>query len=176
MNDDVKHQVRQVHPDLNIEFNEGILNQALISIHHSKQTIVNRKSKGSLWFHHGSCFRGIGGVIYLDAPGGTGKTFITICNVSRTSGRGPLLKIGKVIILDECTMAHKKGIGGVIYLDVPGGTGKTFFTSLILDEIRAKKEIASALASSGIAAKLMQGQTVNSALKLLLNVSEQKCT
>ncbi|GBP12518.1 ATP-dependent DNA helicase pif1 [Eumeta japonica] len=97
-----------------------------------------------------------GGIIYLDASGGTGKTFLIIlilaeiraekhialalpssgiaatlmeggrtahsalqlplniaeqqlpvCKISGTFGRGQLLKHAKIIIWDECTMAHK---------------------------------------------------------------------
>ncbi|GBP45076.1 hypothetical protein EVAR_33181_1 [Eumeta japonica] len=65
--------------------------------------------------------------------------------------------------------------GGIIYLDAPGGTGKTFLINLILAEIRAEKHIALALASSGIAATLMEGgRTAHSALQLPLNIAEQQ--
>lgn len=68
-----------------------------------------------------------------------------------------------------------RGIGGGIYLDGPGYTRKTFLISLILAEKRAKKYIALALASSAIAATLIQGgRTAHSALKLPLNVAEQE--
>ncbi|GBP90210.1 ATP-dependent DNA helicase pif1 [Eumeta japonica] len=65
--------------------------------------------------------------------------------------------------------------GGIIYLDAPGGTGKTFLINLILAEIGAEKHIALALASSGIAATLMEGgRTAHSALQLPLNIAEQQ--
>ncbi|GBP57533.1 ATP-dependent DNA helicase PIF1 [Eumeta japonica] len=55
------------------------------------------------------------------------------------------------------------------------GTGKTFLINLILAEIRAEKHIALALASSGIAATLMEGgRTAHSALQLPLNIAEQQ--
>ncbi|GBP33121.1 ATP-dependent DNA helicase pif1 [Eumeta japonica] len=57
--------------------------------------------------------------------------------------------------------------------NAPGGTGKTFLINLILAEIRANKEIVLALASSGIAATLMDGgRTAHSGLKLPLNVAD----
>ena len=47
--------------------------------------------------------------------------------------------------------------GGIVFLDAPGGTGKTYLTNLILAEIRSRGELALAIASSGIAATLMDG-------------------
>nr|XP_042906016.1 uncharacterized protein LOC122270892 [Parasteatoda tepidariorum] len=54
--------------------------------------------------------------------------------------------------------------------DAPGDTGKTFLISIILATIRSNN-IALAIASSGIAATLLDGgRTVHSALKLPLNM------
>lgn len=63
--------------------------------------------------------------------------------------------------------------GGVFFLDAPGGTGKTFLISLILATIRSRSDIALAVASSGIAATLLEGgRTAHSALKLPLNLQQ----
>ncbi|XP_026475762.1 uncharacterized protein LOC113380956 [Ctenocephalides felis] len=57
------------------------------------------------------------------------------------------------------------------FLDAPGGTGKTFIISLILARVRSQNNIALAIASSGIAATLLEGgRTAHSAFKLPLNV------
>ncbi|XP_044590563.1 ATP-dependent DNA helicase pif1-like [Cotesia glomerata] len=57
------------------------------------------------------------------------------------------------------------------FLDAPGGTGKTFLINLLLSKIRSKKKIAIAVASSGIAATLIDGgKTAHSAFKLPLNL------
>lgn len=57
--------------------------------------------------------------------------------------------------------------GGVFFIDAPGGTGKTFFLSLILATIRSQNNIALVIASSGIAPTLLDGgRTAHSALKL----------
>ena len=62
--------------------------------------------------------------------------------------------------------------GGIVFLDAPGGTGKTFVINLILAKIRQQSKIAIAVASSGIAAILLDGgRTAHSALKLPLNLS-----
>ena len=47
--------------------------------------------------------------------------------------------------------------GGMLFLDAPGGTGKTFLINLILTKLRSEGKIALANASSGIAATLLTG-------------------
>ena len=64
--------------------------------------------------------------------------------------------------------------GGLFFLDAPGGTGKTFRTNLILAKLRHKKVIALAVASSGIAATLLDGgRTAHSAFKLPLDLAKR---
>lgn len=65
----------------------------------------------------------------------------------------------------------EENTGRIFFLDAPGGTGKTFLINLLLAQIRSRKKIALAVASSGIAATLMQGgRTAHSAFKLPLNL------
>lgn len=60
-------------------------------------------------------------------------------------------------------------------MNAPSSTGKTFLINLILDEIRANKEIVLALASLEIATTLMDsGRRADYALKLRLNVENLK--
>lgn len=69
-------------------------------------------------------------------------------------------------------MSLKKKEGGVIFVNAPGGTGKTFLMNLILAEIRLKGDIALAVASSGVAATLLEGgHTAYSMFKLPLNLN-----
>lgn len=76
---------------------------------------------------------------------------------------------------DTIMKAVNDGSGGIYFLDAPGGTGKTFLISLILATIRSQNQIALALASSGIAATLLDGgRTAHSALKLPLNIQTQE--
>ena len=57
--------------------------------------------------------------------------------------------------------------GGVIFIDAPGGTGKTFLLNVMLSYVRKNRHIAIATASSGIAATLLRlGRTAHSRLKL----------
>ena len=63
------------------------------------------------------------------------------------------------------------GNRGIFFINAPSRTGKTLLISLILDMIRAQSQIALAVASSGIAATLLEGRyTAHSALKLPLNL------
>ncbi|XP_060882071.1 ATP-dependent DNA helicase pif1-like [Metopolophium dirhodum] len=74
-------------------------------------------------------------------------------------------------VYDTIMQAVQNEAGGLYFLDAPGGMGKTFVISLILANIRAQGKITLALASSGIAATLLDGgRTAHSALKLPLKV------
>ena len=63
--------------------------------------------------------------------------------------------------------------GKMLFLDAPGGTGKTFVINLILAYVHGVMgEIALAVASSGIAATLLPGgRAAHSTFKLLLNLA-----
>uniref|UniRef100_A0A8D8T3L0 ATP-dependent DNA helicase n=1 Tax=Cacopsylla melanoneura TaxID=428564 RepID=A0A8D8T3L0_9HEMI len=83
----------------------------------------------------------------------------------------PLLNQQQKYAYDKLMKVVNDGSGGIYFLDAPGGTGKTFLITLILATIRSQNGIALALASSGIAATLLEGgRTAHSALKLPLNM------
>lgn len=83
----------------------------------------------------------------------------------------PLLNQQQKRVYDTLMRVVNDGSGGIYFLDAPGGTGKTFLISLILASIRSQNHIALALASSGIAATLLEGgRTAHSVLKLPLNL------
>ncbi len=57
----------------------------------------------------------------------------------------------------------------VIFINGPGGTGKTYTENLILNVVRSHGDIALVVASSGIAALLLSGgQMAHSYLKILI--------
>ena len=59
----------------------------------------------------------------------------------------------------------------MLFLDAPGGTGKTFLINLILAKLRSEGKIALATASSGIAAALLTGgRTLHSTFKIPLDL------
>ena len=66
----------------------------------------------------------------------------------------PLLTSGQREVYDcFCSMIDGDE-GGILFLDAPGGTGKTSLINLILAQLRLEGKIALATASSGIAATL----------------------
>jgi len=64
-----------------------------------------------------------------------------------------------------------KDLGKFFFIDAPGGTGKTFLTNILLAKVRHSGKIALAVASSGIAATLLEGgRTAHSTFKLPINL------
>ena len=64
--------------------------------------------------------------------------------------------------------------GGVFSIDAPGGSGKTFVISAILNFVRGRGQIALAMASTGIAASIISGGgTVHAKLKMKLYLEEE---
>ena len=61
----------------------------------------------------------------------------------------------------------KNNDGRIIFLDAPGGTGKTFTLNVIISWIRMKKLEVAATATSGIAANLLYlGRTAHNRFKI----------
>ena len=66
--------------------------------------------------------------------------------------------------------------GGLFFIDVPGGTGKTFLLNLLLSKVRLNLGIAFATASSGIAPTLfVHGRTAHITFKLPFNIETPMC-
>ncbi|XP_063987756.1 uncharacterized protein LOC135167948 [Diachasmimorpha longicaudata] len=87
----------------------------------------------------------------------------------------PLLNEQQKYVFETLMKVTNDETGGIYFLDASGGTGKTFLISLILATIRTQNKIALALASSGIAATLLEGgRTAHSALKLPLNMQSNE--
>jgi hypothetical protein len=75
-------------------------------------------------------------------------------------------------VFDALTQDNLTNVNGSVYfVDGPGGTGKTFLYNTILAHKRAQGKIAIAVASSGIAANLLDGgATAHSTLKIPLQI------
>ncbi|XP_049308333.1 uncharacterized protein LOC125777443 [Bactrocera dorsalis] len=85
----------------------------------------------------------------------------------------PLLHLQQKTAYDTIMKSVNDGNGEFFFLDAPGGTGKTFLISLILDTIRAQSQIvpgSSIIWDSCYIIRLERGRTVHSALKLPLNL------
>jgi hypothetical protein len=67
--------------------------------------------------------------------------------------------------------ATKSKMGGLFFVDGPGGTGKTFLYRALLANVRSQGKIALATASSGVAASIMPGgRTAHSRFKIPLRI------
>jgi hypothetical protein len=83
----------------------------------------------------------------------------------------PLLVIDPRAAYNVVSDRIEKKVGGFIFLDASGGTGKTFVIHLLLAKIRQQFEIAIAVVSSEIAATLLHGvRTAHLTLKLPLKL------
>ena len=75
------------------------------------------------------------------------------------------------IAYDSICDAVDAGNGGVFFLDGFGGTGKTFVINLTLAKVRSEGKIALSVASSGIAATLLDGgTTAHSRFKIPIDI------
>ncbi|KAL0902327.1 hypothetical protein ABMA27_000223 [Loxostege sticticalis] len=87
----------------------------------------------------------------------------------------PLLLPEQRQIFNFITNRIANGQGGLFFLEAPGGIGKTFLLNLLLAQLRKDKEVALAVASSGIAATLLSGgRTAHSVFKLPLNLASEE--
>ncbi|XP_055521948.1 uncharacterized protein LOC129716088 [Leucoraja erinacea] len=85
----------------------------------------------------------------------------------------PLLNAEQREVYDHVCDYLQRDLSSMIFIDSPGGTGKTFIINLILSTVRAQGQIAIAVASSGIAATLMPGgRTAHSRFKIPIHVTE----
>lgn len=168
MSDDILAEMQRIHPFLKISFNDDIFNKALILLENKCIEIGNQT------------------LIQLGIQPPQRNEFDAL-NTELLNEKsynveelGKYIEQNKPLLIESQKHAYdiiinhiEKQQGGIIFLDAPGGTGKTFLINLILAEIRIKGGIALALASSGIAATMMDGgKTAHSGLKLPLNVAE----
>jgi ATP-dependent DNA helicase PIF1 len=73
-------------------------------------------------------------------------------------------------LVEQGSITNGNRSSNMIFLDAPGGTGKSFVINTILKKIRSGGKIVLATASSGIAATLLQGgRTLHSTFKIPLD-------
>ena len=87
----------------------------------------------------------------------------------------PKLLAEQKIIYNSIIQNFDKQCQNLYFLDAPGGTGKTFLLNLIIAKLRSLNKTVIPVASSGIAAILLQGgKTAHSVFKIPLNISHQE--
>ncbi|XP_073835848.1 uncharacterized protein, partial [Musca autumnalis] len=166
MSEDILHQVRVHSSNPNLDMTNEIHNRALVMIEDMCYAMC-----GSLLIRLGmpSPNRGMNEAFERELHREHEYDTNTLSQMVRTNV--PLLNPQQKEVYVTVMKAIDEGNGGMFFLDAPGGTGKTFLISLILATVRARLEIALAVASSGIAATLLEGcRTAHSALKLPLNL------
>ena len=76
---------------------------------------------------------------------------------ARSAANRAQMNAHQAIAYNTIAMAVDSGMGGLYFLDGPGGTGKTFVQNTLLAHQRSLGRIALAVATTGIAATLLDG-------------------
>ncbi|GFW59162.1 ATP-dependent DNA helicase PIF1 [Trichonephila clavipes] len=166
MSEDILHRLRAANQNPDIQFTPNVYNEALILIEDICLTIAN---KALVQLGMPASNRPANNLFDRDLQRETHYDSDELGTFVRTNL--PQLILEQRIAYDRIMRAITEQSGGLFFIDAPGGTGKTFLLSLILATIRSQNNIALAIASSGIAATLLDGgRTTHSALKLPLNL------
>ncbi|GFU70728.1 ATP-dependent DNA helicase [Trichonephila clavipes] len=166
MSEDILHRLRAANQNPDIQFTPNVYNEALIFIEDIFLTIAN---KALVQLGMPASNRPANNLFDRDLQRETHYDSDELGTFVRTNL--PHLILEQRIAYDRIMRAITEQSGGLFFIDAPGGTGKTFLLSLILATIRSQNNIALVIASSGIAATLLDGgRTTHSALKLPLNL------
>lgn len=166
MTEDILHRVRQTTNDVTIDYSDAMYNEALIELEDRCLAIVNKTLN-----QVGMIAPNRSGNDAFDRDLRRESDYDATALSALLAEKLPQLQLQQRTVYNTITAAIRNQTGGLYFLDAPGGTGKTFVISLILAKVRSQNEIALAIASSGIAATLLDGgRTAHSALKLPLNL------
>ncbi|XP_075451177.1 uncharacterized protein LOC142492419 [Ascaphus truei] len=170
MSEDILHKAQRHNPSLNVTFSPDIFNEVLILLEDTclsinNKTLLQLGLEAPQHHHHD--------VLNTDLM--REKQYNISILQEYVATRKPMLIPQQLNTYDNIMQHINNEQGAILFLDAPGGTGKTFLINLLLAEIRMHNHVALALASSGIAATLMDGgRTVHSALKLPLNIAHEE--
>lgn len=168
LSEDILYAVRAANPNDNIQFSENIFNETLILLE-NKCIELNSKYLQQLGLP--TPIRNISNVHDRDILREKQYNMVELRSYVEVNER--LLTNDQKTAYETILHNINNNNGGIIFLDAPGGTGKTFLLNLILAKIRSQNEVAVAVASSGIASTLLDGgRTAHSTLKLPLNVNQ----
>ncbi|KIH67418.1 hypothetical protein ANCDUO_02256 [Ancylostoma duodenale] len=168
LSENILREQRRTNPEVN--FCAEIFNQALILLE-GKCISISSKTLSELGLHGPSRT----GAELVQSEVLRERNYNTEELERFVQGNGPLLVPDQRLAYEAIMDMIRNGNGGLIFLDAPGGTGKTFLINLLLAEIRRENEIAVAVASSSIAATLLDGgRTAHSALKPPLDLARSE--
>lgn len=159
LSEDILHKARTVNHNIDIQFSDEIFNAALISIE-DKCISINNKTLHELGLPKPTRFNA--NYNNRDLMRETQYDRNMLCKYIETNEK---------LLINDQKQVYKAVIeqissenGGIIFIDAPGGTGKTFLLNLILAKIRSKGEIAATL--------LDGGRTAHSTFKIPLNLNQ----
>ncbi|CAF3061617.1 unnamed protein product [Rotaria sp. Silwood2] len=170
LTEDILRNARRQNPGMNLDYTPDMFNQALIIIENKVLEMGGKELEK----------------LELPTPQRNSGDRLNSAMLRETSydvkeldayitANEPLLVPDQRAAYDAILNQIEKKAGGIIFLDAPGGTGKTFVINLLLAKIRHQSKIAIAVASSGIAATLLHGgRTAHSTLKLPLKFLENQ--
>ncbi|AEE09607.1 putative DNA helicase [Cotesia vestalis bracovirus] len=171
MSEDILHQIRVSSRNHDIEMNEEIHNRALLLIEDMCYLMC-----GNLLIRLGmpAPYREMNDAFNRELEREREYDHQELDLVVQTNV--PLLNYQQKKVYDTLMKAIDDENGGLYFLDAPGGTGKTFLMSLVLATVRARSNIAVAVASSGIAATLLEGCPMAKVLAVSKIIIWDECT
>ncbi|GFT13536.1 ATP-dependent DNA helicase [Trichonephila clavipes] len=165
MTEDFLHQTRRNNPSENIEYCDALFNNSLLILEDKILSITGNKL----------ALYGLPEPVH-DQSELTSKDVLSETSYdvrACMAANVPKLTPDQQQAVIAITRMIGSERGGIVFLDAPGGTGKTFLLNLLLAFVRKEKDMAVAVASSGIAATLLAGgRTARSAFKLPLDLAK----
>ncbi|XP_055527993.1 uncharacterized protein LOC129720539 [Wyeomyia smithii] len=167
MSADILHNLRRQNPELNVQITPDVQNQTLILLEDLCMTMagkhINQYSLPSPIRDHSNSLR----TEILQE-----LSYDRVQLHAFVAEKEPLLEANQKAAYKEVLRRVENQDGVILFLDAPGGTGKTYVINLLLAKLRSQSSIALAVASSGIAATLLHGgRTAHSAFKLPLQLA-----
>ncbi|XP_031632403.1 uncharacterized protein LOC116346472, partial [Contarinia nasturtii] len=170
LSEDILRKTRILHPNIDVQFSDEIFNEALILLE-EKCISINNKTLFQLGLPAPMCNRS--NLTNRDLM--REKQYNVYEQREYVENHEKLLNEDQRRAYEMVMQKIAKDNGGIIFLDAPGGTGKTFLLNLILAKVRSEEDIAVAVASSGIASTLLNGgRTAHSTFKLPLNYNQNE--
>ncbi|XP_055910601.1 uncharacterized protein LOC129944965 [Eupeodes corollae] len=152
MSEDILHRTRITNKNLNIEFSAEIYNESIIMIEDICILISNMPL---IHFEMPAPNRPAVDIINSDVQ--REQEFDKTSLATFVAENEQLLAAEQRNVYDQINVLIAAQQGGFFFLDAPGGTGKTSLIAPILARIRSQNHIALVIASSGIAATLLDG-------------------
>lgn len=163
MCEDILFQARNENSRMTIDFHDDIYNRGLTEL---QSLCISMSGRSLKEFYMPSPLLDLNSNLDCSEVIRETSYFIDLLSKTLSEGESKLLPEQRTAY-EEILSQIDKNEGSLLFLDAPGGTGKTFLINLLLAKIRLQKNVALAVASSGIAPTLLSGgRTAHSALKL----------